>query len=174
LPIPPWPSAANDSWDESQSIGGPPHPSFSPNLASSDFYLFAKVETAVIWRKFNDEYGLFRCVIDLLHGISHRELELVCEEWLVWFDAWIQQGVGAGRMRRFWSTRFYSLIDFPCGSVTILWNALYSLPTFSTWRYRCNVLKCNRIRVKESTARISSLRFHSRERNHVRKDCLCA
>jgi histone-lysine N-methyltransferase SETMAR len=64
-----------------------PHPPFSPNLALSDFYLFDKVEMALMERMFNDENKLFQCVMDMLNDISRGELEAVVEERLVRFNA---------------------------------------------------------------------------------------
>jgi hypothetical protein len=42
-------------------------------------------------RTFNDENELFRCVIEMLKGISRDELEAVVQEWLVRFDTCILQ-----------------------------------------------------------------------------------
>jgi hypothetical protein len=69
-----------------------PHLPFSLNLVFSDFYLFDKVERVVMGRMFGDGNEIFQCVVDALNGTSRSELEAIFEEWLVGFNACIQQG----------------------------------------------------------------------------------
>jgi hypothetical protein len=68
-----------------------PHPSFSPNLSPSDFYLFGKVKTALMGVTLKDESQLFQCVMNVLHRIPRDELEAVFHEWLVRLDARMQR-----------------------------------------------------------------------------------
>jgi histone-lysine N-methyltransferase SETMAR len=56
------------------------HPPFSPDLAISDFYLFDKLEIALMWEKFGDECGILDDVMRLLDDISRDELEAIFEE----------------------------------------------------------------------------------------------
>jgi hypothetical protein len=56
-----------------------PHPAFSPDLASSDFYLFGKlkcVDRCIICRR-----RAFDSVMEVLNGISREEPEAIYEEW---------------------------------------------------------------------------------------------
>jgi hypothetical protein len=57
------------------------------DLASSDFYLFGKVKTALMRATFEDEKRLFQSVMDVLHRIPRDELEIVFNKWLVRLDA---------------------------------------------------------------------------------------
>jgi hypothetical protein len=54
-----------------------PHPPFSPDLASSDLYLFGRVKTALMSAAFSNENEPSHGVLDILPGISHDKLEAV-------------------------------------------------------------------------------------------------
>jgi histone-lysine N-methyltransferase SETMAR len=68
-----------------------PHPTFSPDLASSDFYLFGKLKMALMGAAFTNDDELLQGVIEVLNGISREGFEGVFEEWPLRLDRCIHQ-----------------------------------------------------------------------------------
>ena len=58
-----------------------PHPSYSPDLAPSDFYLFGKIKKQLEGLKFNSKKELFEKLIEILKKITKDERYSVFEEW---------------------------------------------------------------------------------------------
>jgi hypothetical protein len=58
-----------------------PQPPYSPNLASSDFYLFPAVEEKLQHVALRDEDQLFECLIEFVAGLDHAELNKVFHAW---------------------------------------------------------------------------------------------
>jgi hypothetical protein len=58
------------------------HPPYSLDISPSHFYLFGKVESALIGRPIPDEIGLLDAVAEILHGISNVELQRVFRSWI--------------------------------------------------------------------------------------------
>jgi hypothetical protein len=67
------------------------HPRLSPDLASSDFYRFGKVKTALMG-VFGDENKIFHGVGDVLSGISPNGLEAVSANWVARLETCMQRG----------------------------------------------------------------------------------
>jgi hypothetical protein len=67
------------------------HPAFSPDLAPSDFSLFAKIKTALIGSEFESEQSLLDGVIGVIHTISREELEAFFEDWVSRLDQCVQR-----------------------------------------------------------------------------------
>jgi hypothetical protein len=57
-------------------------PSYSPDLALSDFWLFGHVKTSLAGRVFNDTDEFVESVIQLLNENQHSELQLVSQHWI--------------------------------------------------------------------------------------------
>jgi hypothetical protein len=68
-----------------------PHPAFSPDLARLDFYLFGKLQMALMGAAFVDDDELLQGVMEVLNGSSQEDLEAVFEQWLLRLDRCIQQ-----------------------------------------------------------------------------------
>jgi hypothetical protein len=47
-----------------------PHPHYSPDLASSDFYLFPTVKEKLEWIQLADEDQFFECLQEILRGLD--------------------------------------------------------------------------------------------------------
>jgi histone-lysine N-methyltransferase SETMAR len=58
------------------------HPSYSPDLAPSDFYLFGKVKDQLIGESIQDEKEFLHEVVELLGSISTFELQNVFRNWI--------------------------------------------------------------------------------------------
>jgi hypothetical protein len=69
-----------------------PHPSFSPDLAPSDFYLFGRLKTTMKGCLFEDENELWVGIISELNKISREQLETVFQEWVLRLDRCIDTG----------------------------------------------------------------------------------
>jgi hypothetical protein len=69
----------------------PPHPALSPDLAPSDFYLFGKIETALMRSKFENEQELLDGVLGVVNAISRDAFGGVFEAWLSRLDEWVQR-----------------------------------------------------------------------------------
>jgi hypothetical protein len=54
-----------------------PYPLDSPDISSSNFYLFGKVKRVVIGREIRDEIDLLEVVTEILNGIPGAELQRV-------------------------------------------------------------------------------------------------
>jgi hypothetical protein len=54
-----------------------PHPAYSPDLASSDFYLFGSVKQLLSGCQFADQHSLLQAVSDILVTIEKVTLESV-------------------------------------------------------------------------------------------------
>jgi hypothetical protein len=59
-----------------------PHPSYSPDLAPSDFYLFGYVKRRIAGLSFEDADRLCAAIEDLLEGIEKATLQAVFLEWM--------------------------------------------------------------------------------------------
>jgi hypothetical protein len=59
-----------------------PHPSHSPALAPSDFWLFGRIKTALIGGKFDEPEQLLDTISEFLDTISVEELRVVVDEWV--------------------------------------------------------------------------------------------
>jgi hypothetical protein len=68
-----------------------PHPAFSPDLAPSYFYLFGKLEMALMDTAITDDDKLLQSVMEVFNGIPREEFEPVFEKSLLRFDRCIQQ-----------------------------------------------------------------------------------
>jgi hypothetical protein len=53
-----------------------PYPTFSLDLAPSDFYIFGKPKMALMGARFANDDELLQSVMDMLNGISREELEV--------------------------------------------------------------------------------------------------
>jgi hypothetical protein len=58
------------------------HPPYSPDISSSDFYLFGKIKSQLIGRGIPDEIGLLEAVSDILNAMSAAELQRVFRSWI--------------------------------------------------------------------------------------------
>jgi hypothetical protein len=54
-----------------------PHPPYSPDLASSAFWLFGHVKTSLIGQTFDDPEQLMEAITELLHEIQPPEVVAV-------------------------------------------------------------------------------------------------
>jgi histone-lysine N-methyltransferase SETMAR len=59
-----------------------PHPSYSPDLAPSDFYLFGNVKRCLAGLSFEDADQLLAAVEDALEGIEKVTLQAIFLEWM--------------------------------------------------------------------------------------------
>jgi hypothetical protein len=59
-----------------------PHPPYSPDLASSDFYLFGYVKRCLAGLSFNDADQLLAAVQGVLEGTEKVTLQAVFLEWM--------------------------------------------------------------------------------------------
>jgi hypothetical protein len=59
-----------------------PHPSYSPDLAPSDFYLFDYIKQFLLGCEFTDRDSLLQGVRDILGGIEKATLEGVFCNWM--------------------------------------------------------------------------------------------
>jgi hypothetical protein len=59
-----------------------PHPPYSQDLASSDFWLFARIKIALADAKFDEPEQLLDGISEFLDTISVEELGAVVEEWV--------------------------------------------------------------------------------------------
>jgi hypothetical protein len=69
-------------WLEEHSILRIPHPLYSPDLASSDFYLFLTVKEKLEWIQLADEDQCFECPQEILKDIDLEELNTVFQTWV--------------------------------------------------------------------------------------------
>jgi hypothetical protein len=67
---------------ERNSIQRAPHPACSPDLASSDFYLFGYVKQLLSGSQFADQDSLLQAVSDILVSIEKVTLESVFLNWM--------------------------------------------------------------------------------------------
>jgi ATP-dependent RNA helicase DDX56/DBP9 len=58
-----------------------PQPPYSPGMAPSDFYLFLIVKEKLQHIALRDEDQLFECLIEILAGLDHTELNRVFHAW---------------------------------------------------------------------------------------------
>jgi hypothetical protein len=58
-----------------------PQPSYSPDLAPSDFYLLPTAKEKLQHIALRDEDQLFECLIEILAGLDHTELNRVFHAW---------------------------------------------------------------------------------------------
>jgi hypothetical protein len=58
------------------------HPPDSPDISPSDFYLFGKVQNALIGREIFDEIDLLDVVTEILSRLSHDELHAAFRSWV--------------------------------------------------------------------------------------------
>jgi hypothetical protein len=58
------------------------HPSYSPDIAPSDFYLFGKVNDQLIGTSIQDAKELLHEVVEILGSISTFELQDVFRNWI--------------------------------------------------------------------------------------------
>jgi histone-lysine N-methyltransferase SETMAR len=59
-----------------------PHPPYSPDLATSDFYLFGHVKRCLAGLSFEDADQLLTAVEGILEGIEKVTLQAVLLEWM--------------------------------------------------------------------------------------------
>jgi hypothetical protein len=59
-----------------------PHPLYSPDLASSDFYLFGYVKRRLAGLSFEDVDHLLAAVENVLEGIEKVTLQAIFLEWI--------------------------------------------------------------------------------------------
>jgi hypothetical protein len=59
-----------------------PHPSCSPDLAPSDFWLFGRIKTGLTGRSFAEPEELLEGVREFLEGIPAAELTAAPEDWI--------------------------------------------------------------------------------------------
>jgi hypothetical protein len=60
-----------------------PHPTFSLDLAPSDFYLFGNVKTVLMDTTFNNEDVFLQGITEVLRNSPREQLEAAFENWLV-------------------------------------------------------------------------------------------
>jgi hypothetical protein len=75
-------SQASTSWLEEQGMFCMPHPSYSPDLAPSDFYLLPTVKEKLERIPLPDDDHFFECVPDILMDMNHDELNQVFRTWV--------------------------------------------------------------------------------------------
>jgi hypothetical protein len=75
-------SRVSTDWLDEHSILRMPHPSYSPDLASSDFYLFPIVKEKLDSIQLADENQFFGCLQEVLGGIDRKELNTVFRAWV--------------------------------------------------------------------------------------------
>jgi hypothetical protein len=78
---------------ERNAMIGAPHPSYSPDLASSDFYLFGHGKQILRGSEFADREALLHAIGNILGGIDKVILEDV---FLSWMEKLRQRGSAAG------------------------------------------------------------------------------
>jgi hypothetical protein len=59
-----------------------PHPPYSPDLASSDFYFFGYIKQLLLGCEFTDRDSLLQGIRDILEGIEKATLEGVFCNWM--------------------------------------------------------------------------------------------
>jgi hypothetical protein len=59
-----------------------PHPPYSLDISSSDFYHFRKVKGALVGQEIPDEISLLDTVTEILNGISTDELQRTFRSWI--------------------------------------------------------------------------------------------
>jgi hypothetical protein len=69
-----------------------PHPPYSPDISPSDFCLFGKVKSILIWCEIPDEIDLLEMATALLNGISDAELQCVFRSLIEHFERVIDAG----------------------------------------------------------------------------------
>jgi transposase InsO family protein len=75
---------ASTEWLEEHGMRRMPQPPYSPDLASSDFYLFLTLKEKLERTQVADEEQFFESLQAILRGINQEELNRV-------FQAWIQR-----------------------------------------------------------------------------------
>jgi hypothetical protein len=58
------------------------NPSYSPDIAPADFYLFGKIKNKLIGKFIQDEFELFLEVIQMLSAIPTTELRDMFHNWI--------------------------------------------------------------------------------------------
>jgi hypothetical protein len=58
------------------------HPGYSPDISPSNFYLFWKVKSALIWWKIPDKITLVEAIIKIVNAMSEAELQGVFRRWI--------------------------------------------------------------------------------------------
>jgi len=59
------------------------HPSYSPDLAPSDFFLFGFHKTKLKGRKFHSEEETFKAVQEILQSVDRQMLQEAYNEWII-------------------------------------------------------------------------------------------
>jgi hypothetical protein len=70
-------SRVSTDWLEQHNILRMPHHPYSPDLASSDFYLFPTVKEKLERIQLADEDQFFECLQEILRGLDQQELNTV-------------------------------------------------------------------------------------------------
>jgi transposase len=77
-------SRASTAWLEEHGMRRMPQPPYSPDLVSSDFYLFPSVKEKLDRTQVTDEDQCFESLQAILRGIDQEELNKI-------FQAWVQR-----------------------------------------------------------------------------------
>jgi hypothetical protein len=75
-------SKGAEQFFEANDIRCIPHPSYSQDLALSDFWRFWHIKTALAGAKFDEPEQLLNAVTEFLNTISVEELKAVFDEWV--------------------------------------------------------------------------------------------
>jgi hypothetical protein len=75
-------SQASRDWLEEHNMHRMPQPPYSPDLTSSDFYLFPTVKEKLERTQVADEDQFVESLQTILKGIDHEELNRVFQAWV--------------------------------------------------------------------------------------------
>jgi hypothetical protein len=67
-----------------------PHPPYSPDLASSDFYLFGYIKQLLVEHELPDRGAFLEAVRHILEGIKKVTLDRFFLAWMERFERWIK------------------------------------------------------------------------------------
>jgi hypothetical protein len=142
------------------------HPSYSPDISLSDFYLFGKVESALIGREIPNEIDLLEVVTEIWNRISGPELHSA-------FPCWIARVENGIDPVSFWIDSFIvSLIIYStpsnCIDVSSFLHYLTSKKLHSQSR---KFLNLQQISFNFVTSNITYLNFQNLSHNNTAKSC---
>jgi hypothetical protein len=84
------------------------HPSDSPNISPSDFYLFGKIKNELIGWEILDEIDLLEAVAEILNSISDVQFQQVNRNWIQPVESVIDAGGNYLTLQIFSSSMSYS------------------------------------------------------------------
>jgi histone-lysine N-methyltransferase SETMAR len=75
-------SKATEQFITENHIGDVPHPPYSPDIASSDFWFFGHVKTSLVGQTFDEPEQLLEAIAELLNEIQPPEAVTVFSHWV--------------------------------------------------------------------------------------------